>query len=147
MNRGSGRSASNAAALGISGCALFGHAMPDASAALEVLKPIDWLGGMPEEHILESTHELLTSICGTWMDQKGSTYQLTLATTCALNVYTIRPSGRQRYTAHLVRLVESGCQHRVIWGQERYTLAHGDRNSLKWQGRKKGDCYEWTRIA
>ena len=121
--------------------------MPAARTAPKALRAIDWLGGFDgEEQTMEVSQRLL-ALRGFWLDQKGSTYQLLPASAHSLDVYTARPSGRHRYTAHLVRLVLNRGQPRVVWGANRYTLAPGGLDTIIWQGRSEGDRYDWLRIA
>ena len=110
-------------------------------------KPIDWLGGVSDVQAADNIAEQLQDLCGLWLDQKGSLYQLVPASGHSLHVCTTRPSGQRRYTAHLVRLVKQrGCSC-IVWGSShRYTLAHGDGNSIAWRGRSEGDIFDWTRI-
>ena len=110
-------------------------------------RPFDWLGGISEQDMTEHVADQLVGLCGSWRDQRGSTYLVMLATETSLHVCTTRPSGYRRCTANLVRLVmKDGCA-RVVWGGHRYSLLHICHNSLKWQGRSEGDRYEWTRLA
>ena len=109
-------------------------------------RPLDWLDGIPEGHAARGIAEQLRELCGLWLDQKGSLYQLLPASEQSLHVYTTRPSGHRIYTAHLVRLVKKRGQSRIAWGSQRYTLAHGDGNSIAWRGRSQGDTFDWKRI-
>ena len=121
--------------------------MSAACVASETQRAIDWLGGFAEGQMTEASSEQLLGLCGSWLDQKGSVYQLLPASARSLHVYTIRPSGHRRYTANLVRLVTKRGELRVIWGTHRYTLSHDGQDSIRWQGRSVGDHYDWTRIA
>ena len=109
-------------------------------------RPLDWLDGISEGPVADGIPDQLQNLCGQWLDQKGSLYQLLPATEQSLHVYTTRPSGHRRYTASLVRLVTKRGRSRIIWGANRYTLAHADCNSIVWRGRSDGDAYDWTRI-
>ena len=109
-------------------------------------RPIEWLGGVSDGYAAESITEQLRGLCGLWLDQKGSLYQLLPASEHSLHVYTTRPSGHRRYTAHLVRLVTKRGLSRIVWGSHRYTLAHGIDGSIVWRGRSQGDTFDWTRI-
>ena len=108
-------------------------------------KPIDWLGGVPNTQAPGKAQ--LQDLCGLWLDQKGSLYQLLPASEHSLHVRTTRPSGQRRYTAHLVRLAtKRGCSC-IVWGSShRYTLAHRDGGDIAWRGRNEGDIFDWTRI-
>ena len=118
-----------------------------ASAPSCAQKPIDWLGGVPDTQAAENITEQLRDLCGLWLDQKGSLYQLLPASEHSLHVYTTRPSGQRRYTAHLIRLVTKRGYTCIVWGSSyRYTLAHGDGGPIAWRGRNEGDIFDWTRI-
>ena len=123
--------------------------MPAAHKSSKVLRPSDWLGGRDAEGatIEAEACQRLLALCGYWHDQKGSAYQLLPASAHTLHVYTARPSGRHRFTAHLVRLVPDRDQPRVVWGAGRYTLAGGGLDTISWRGRSKADQYDWVRFA
>ena len=121
--------------------------MPAARQAPKALRAIDWLGGCDAEGEATQASQRLLVLCGYWLDQKGSTYQLLPASARSLHVHTARPSGQSRYTAHLVRLALKRGQPRVVWGANRYTLCEDSLDSITWQGRSKTDHFAWVRIA
>ena len=105
----------------------------------------DWDEGW---QIIEvSTGEGLRALCGYWQDQKESVYLLLPGAARTLRVYTLRPSGRLRYTQHLVRLITQNGLPRVVWGTNRYTLMRRGSGSIRWQGHGEGDKYDWIRLA
>ena len=108
---------------------------------------IEWLGGFDDEELAMGARQGLLALCGYWLDQKGSAYQLLPGSAHSLHVYTARPSGQRRYTAHLVRLALKRGQPRVIWGANRYTLCESSLDAITWQGRNKTDHFAWVRIA
>ena len=61
------------------------------------------------------SEEGLRALCGYWQDQKESVYLLMPGAARTLHVYTLRPSGRLRYTQHLVRLITQNGLPRVVW--------------------------------
>ena len=113
------------------------------ATAVAKARPIDWLGSAEET---KTPVTRLLELCGVWIDTKGSRYILTPAASDSLHVHTMRPSGESRFTAHLIRLCVKRGVARVVWGSQRYTLAHHEQHAVKWQGRGEGDYYEWTRI-
>ena len=104
------------------------------------LTAIEWLGGLDVEGEATQASQRLLALCGYWLDQKGSTYQL-------LPGSTARPSGQCRDRAHLVRLALTRGQPRVVWGANRYTLCESSLDTITWQGRNKTDHFAWVRIA
>ena len=113
------------------------------ATAVAKVRPIDWLGSAEETM---TPVAWLLELCGVWIDTKGSRYILTPAASDSLHVHTMRPSGESRFTAYLIRLCVKRGVARVVWGSQRYTLAHHEQHTVKWQGRGEGDYYEWTRI-
>lgn len=110
----------------------------------------EWLGGLDVDGDAQDgteVHQCLVALCGYWLDQKGSTYQLLQGSSHSLHVDTTRPSGRRRYTAHLVRLALKHGQTRVVWGADRYTLREISLDTIKWQGHDDSDNFKWVRIA
>ena len=122
--------------------------MPPARAA-KALRPIDWLGGSEEDGGFAEARRQLMALCGYWVDQKGSAYHLLPGSAHSLHVYTARPSGRHRYTAHLVRLALHGGTTQVVWGANRYSLAGRGQglDAITWQGRSEKDHFDWVRVA
>jgi len=124
--------------------------MPAVRTAPKALRAIDWLGGFDHEEEADEAQQAsqrLLALCGYWLDQQGSTYQLLPAGVHSLHVYTARPSGRHRFTAHLIRLLLDRNQPRVVWGANRYTLAWGGLDAVSWRGRGEADRYDWVKIA
>ena len=107
----------------------------------------DWLGGLDAGGEAAEANQRLLALCGYWLDQKGSTYQLLPGSAHSLHVHTARPSGQCRYTAHLVRLALTRGQPRVVWGANRYTLCESSLDIITWQGRGETDHFDWVRIA
>lgn len=115
------------------------------------LSPIDWLGWPddstpPEAAEPASPREALRSLCGTWVDQKGSTYELIAGRRNRIHVRTRRPSGHERYTRNLVRVAGTSARERVIWGRCRYELDRGGPDALTWKGNAADDVYHWKRL-
>ena len=125
--------------------------MPAVRTAPKALRAIDWLGGFDQDEEeadeAQQASQGLLALCGCWLDQQGSTYQLLPASAHSLHVYTARPTGRHRFTAHLVRLLLDRNQPRVVWGANRYTLAWGGLDAVSWRGRGEADRYDWVRVA
>ena len=117
--------------------------MPAArTTSSKAVTPAEWLGGV------DAGEHGLRALCGYWLDQKGSTYHLQPGGAHSLHVHTARPSGHQRYTAHLVRLLGArGDKPRVVWGANRYTLRDNGQDSITWWGRDFDDHFSWGRVA
>ena len=110
-------------------------------------RPIEWLGGTEAEAGAAEASRRLMALCGYWVDQKGSAYHLMPGSAHSLHVYTARPSGRHRYTAHLIRLALHGGTTRVVWGANRYSLTAGGLDAITWKGRGEKDYFDWVRAA
>ena len=115
--------------------------------AAKAITATEWLGGLDAEGQAVGASQRLLALCGYWLDQKGSTYQLLPGSAHSLHVHTARPSGQCRYTAHLVRLASTRGQPRVVWGANRYTLCESSLDVITWQGRGETDHFDWVRIA
>ena len=116
-------------------------------APLKAITAAEWLDGVEEEATDVGASQRLLALCGYWLDQKGSTYQLLPGSSHSLHVHTARPTGQCRYTAHLVRLALARGQLRVVWGANRYTLCTSSPDTITWRGRGATDYFDWVRIA
>jgi hypothetical protein len=117
------------------------------SSAINANVATERLGGLDAGGDATGAIQRLLALCGYWLDQKGSTYQLLPGSAHSLHVHTARPSGQGRYTTHLVRLALTRGQPRVVWGASRYTLCESSLDIITWQGRSETDHFDWVRIA
>jgi len=92
----------------------------------------------------------LQSICGTWQDTKGSTYELSLDDDGTTYLSTTRPSGDVRHTEGIIRVDEDDSSQ-VIWGNGKragFVLQAGsDSWSLTWHSINGGKSFQWERVA
>jgi len=98
-------------------------------------------------------------VLGSWHDQNGSYYEVTLdddeATTSACSVQTTRPDGSVRVTRGLIRAAWSkGCsEKRVTWRSQsvQYMLEPVSANAIRWTPNKgtrgKPLAFDWTRTV
>eukprot|EP00930_Biecheleria_cincta_P059499 TRINITY_DN45218_c0_g1_i1.p1 TRINITY_DN45218_c0_g1~~TRINITY_DN45218_c0_g1_i1.p1 ORF type:complete len:451 (+),score=82.64 TRINITY_DN45218_c0_g1_i1:40-1392(+) len=104
--------------------------------------------------IAESSSEAewrLEEICGTWDDELGSSYTLTLNEAgTALDVCTTRPSGETIETPGLI-LIDPRCPSNIVWGRggprAQYTLDSEsyDTSTLTWK-RYRSASFVWYRV-
>lgn len=84
----------------------------------------------------DRSEQLLGWLCGTWRDQKGSTYALSIDVDGTVSVETTRPSGEVIVTLGLIR-AESADGGRVVWGKVgarfRYVLDKINDQELCWK--------------
>ena len=123
-----------------------------------VQSPAEWLGGLLEAEVTPTTSfseldidndssAVEIYLCGTWQDQHGSVYKLSLGRQGTFHVETTRPNGRQRYTRDLVSVVATRGNHKIIWGRFRYEMERHDSNALFWRGFSEHDVFIWHRVS
>eukprot|EP00927_Polykrikos_kofoidii_P073091 TRINITY_DN69167_c0_g1_i1.p1 TRINITY_DN69167_c0_g1~~TRINITY_DN69167_c0_g1_i1.p1 ORF type:complete len:630 (-),score=104.07 TRINITY_DN69167_c0_g1_i1:157-2046(-) len=101
---------------------------------------------------LEDAEWTLAELCGTWSDQRGSTYTLDLDEGGTnMDVCTTRPSGGVIQTRGLIRVEKrSDGSGRVVWGRGgprvQYTIANLDDESMTWE-RAGSKPFDWHRVS
>ena len=102
---------------------------------------LKWLEGSEKEVELIPS---LAVLLGQWKDLNGSMYMLTRGSeTDKIDVFTVRPSGAERYTEALISL--RGCN--LQWGRSasaKYSGTVKDGSSITW--RRGGSKFYWRKM-
>lgn len=90
--------------------------------------------------------ELLQWLCGSWRDQKGSTYEVFITEAGTVCLSTTRPSGAVLNSKGLIHEADG----RVVWGRpgqrHMYTLEKSHESVLRWRSSNEhGNAFDWTR--
>lgn len=89
--------------------------------------------------------QLLRWLCGSWRDQKGSSYLVSMAEDGSTVVSTTRPWGAVIKTGGIIRVDAS----RVVWGKQgarfQYALHRLNDRALRWHGDGSAKPFEWER--
>ena len=108
------------------------------------------IGGSDAICSLSKAEFALRWMCGSWSDNRGSTYRLSLYDG-VMSVCTTRPSGEVLATIGLIRVQQDDGQDVVVWGKvggrAQYALEKRSDNSLQWRA-KRGHFkpFTWKRI-
>ena len=102
---------------------------------------LKWLEGSEKEVELIPS---LAVLLGQWRDLNGSMYMLTRGSeTDKIDVFTVRPSGAERYTEALISF--RGCK--LQWGRgasAKYSGTVEDASSITW--RRGSSKFHWRKM-
>lgn len=119
------------------------------------MNPAHGLRWVPKASTVEDTEGtegelLLEWLCGTWKDQKGSSYKLRLDDNGAMSVRTTRPSGDVIRTVGLIRVDNSKRKRGVVWGKNGSSLYVLDKiadHTLRWRSNCSSSSFSWERLT
>ena len=101
------------------------------------MTPLDWLGG-PEQ---PESQLVLQQLAGQWRDMfNGSYYHLLFDGVC-IDVLTIKPNGKQRFTKGLIRTRA----HCVVWGRPKQDFRMTmETDTITWT--RGGRVFVWQKL-
>ena len=104
-----------------------------------VMRPLDWLGG-DEQDVAKTT--LMKVLLGTWIDQRGSLYELTQQNSTRITVVTLRRNGKVISTRGLIRIEVHASSAGAIWSSKFQLIRH--HCGIEWRGAK--GSFFWTKL-